>query len=104
MKSNAVVEHDPDHQRFVIRDGNGISELVYNIIGSQIILDHTEVPRASEGLGFGGALAHAALEYARANKLSVIPVCPFVISYLSRHPEYQALVKSGRFAEKRDDE
>ena len=97
MESPAAVEHEPDHKRFVIRDQHGVSELVYNIVGSQIILDHTEVPRASEGQGYAGALARTALEYAREHHLSVIPVCPFVISYLSRHPEYQSLVKSGRF-------
>jgi predicted GNAT family acetyltransferase len=43
-----------------------------------------------------GTLAHAALEYARSNKLTVIPVCPYVIAYLAKHPEYQSLVK-GRF-------
>ena len=98
MATDLSVEHEPEHHRFVIRDEHGISELVYNIIGSQIILDHTEVPRKSEGHGYAGALAKAALEYARAQHLAVIPVCPFVISYLSRHPEYQALVKTGRFA------
>src|SRR5437764_12663998 len=97
MASDAVVEHDRDHDRFAIRDEHGIAELVYNIIGSQIVLEHTEVPKASEGRGYAGALAKTALEYARENQLTVIPVCPFVIGYLSRHPEYQSLVKNARF-------
>jgi predicted GNAT family acetyltransferase len=101
---DVVVEHDPEHSRFVIRDEHGIAELVYDVIGSQIFLRHTEVPKALEGRGLGGALAHEALEYARAHDLSVVPICRFVIDYLSRHPEYQFLVKDNRFAKGREDE
>jgi hypothetical protein len=98
-----VVERNQDESRFVIRTGKAIAELKYNEIGSQLILEHTEVPKALEGHGLAGALAHAALEHARANNLSVIPVCPYVIAYLSRHPEYQSLVKA-RFVRESDAE
>jgi predicted GNAT family acetyltransferase len=91
-----VVERDEHGSRFIVRQGDAIGFLQYNVIGSQIILEHTEVPKELEGRGLGGALARAGLEYARANGLGVIPVCPFVIRYLSRHPEYQSLVKNYR--------
>ena len=90
------VENDVAHSRFVIRTQNQTAELTYGIAGSQLILKHTEVPKALRGGGLAGTLAHAALEYARSNGLAVIPVCPYVIAYLTRHPEYQNLVK-GRF-------
>ena len=83
---------DSDQRRFVIHDEHGTGELRFNIIGSQIILEHTEVAPALRGRGVAGALAKAALEYARDNELTVIPVCPFVIAYLGRHPEYQTLL------------
>jgi predicted GNAT family acetyltransferase len=35
-------------------------------------------------------LAHAALEYARQNELTVVAVCPFVQEYVNSHPEYQS--------------
>ena len=87
-----VVTLDPDQRRFVIRYEEGIGELRCNIIGSQIILEHTEVSPTLRGRGVADSLAKFALEYARANGLTVIPVCPFVISYLKRHPEYQTLL------------
>jgi len=90
------VENDVAGSRFVIRKGSETAELTYSIAGSQIILRHTEVPKALRGSGLADTLAHAGLEHARSNKLSVIPVCPFVIAYLTRHPEYQDLVK-GQF-------
>ncbi len=87
-----VVEQIPEESRFVVRTAKGEGELRYNVIGEQIILEHTEVPKAMEGQGIAGALAKFGLEYARDHNLRVIPVCPFVISYLKRHPEYQALL------------
>lgn len=90
------VQIDADQRRFVVRDEEGTGELRYNIIGSQIILEHTEVSPGLRGRGVAGSLAKAALEYARANELTVIPVCPFVIGYLRRHPEYQTLLNELR--------
>ena len=61
---------------------------------TSIIFTHTEVPAALEGRGIGGALAKAGLEFARANQLQVVPLCPFVRSYIERKPEYQPLVSA----------
>jgi uncharacterized protein len=87
------VKLEPDPRRFVLHDEQGTGELRYNIIGSQIILEHTEVSPALRGRGVAASLARTALEYPRANALTVIPVCPFVIGYLERHPEYQRLLE-----------
>jgi len=40
----------------------------------------------------GTKLAHAALEYARQNELTVVAICPFVKEYVDSHPEYQSFV------------
>lgn len=53
---------------------------------------HTEVPEALRGRGIAGMLAKTALEYARENQLKVDVVCPLVASYISKNPEFQALV------------
>jgi predicted GNAT family acetyltransferase len=57
-----------------------------------ITLWHTEVPEALRGRGMAGILAKTALEYARDNLLKVDVVCPMVANYLSKNPEFQALV------------
>lgn len=59
-----------------------------------IVFAHTEVPEELEGRGIASRLAKAALEFAKSKELAVIPLCPFVKSYIQRHPEYQPLVKS----------
>jgi uncharacterized protein len=50
-------------------------------------LSHTEVPRALEGRGVGTTLVRAALEHVRARGATVMPLCPFVLAHLRRHPD-----------------
>lgn len=92
-ESMPAVVHDDAEHRFEIRAGGQLAQLVYERRGGEIALVHTEVPPALEGGGYGGALAKAALEYARAEHLRVVPACPFVAAYIRRHPQYQELTR-----------
>lgn len=69
-----------------------LAKIDYARQGGTIILIHTEVPSALEGQGIAGKLARAALDDARARHLAVVPFCPYVASYIRRHPEYKELV------------
>jgi predicted GNAT family acetyltransferase len=86
------VTHNPAAGRFEIRTESGTARLNYAHAGEDLDLLHTEVPDALEGRGYGSALARAALDYARRERIHVIPSCPFVADYLARHPEDAALV------------
>jgi predicted GNAT family acetyltransferase len=57
-----------------------------------ITLWHTEVPQALRGRGVAGELAKTALEYARDHNLKVDVICPSVMGYLAKNPEFQGLV------------
>jgi predicted GNAT family acetyltransferase len=59
----------------------------------EIVFTHTEVPKELEGHGIGGKLASAGLSYAKEHQLEVVPLCPFVTSYIQRHQEYVDLVR-----------
>lgn len=50
---------------------------------------HTEVPKELGGRGIAGYLAKYLLDYAAENNLRVKPICPFIKSYIDKHPEYQ---------------
>jgi len=41
-----------------------------------MIIEHTEVPVELEGKGIAGRIVRAALDYARAQKLKVMPLVP----------------------------
>lgn len=57
-----------------------------------LVLPHVEIDTAYEGRGLGSALVQGALDQVRAAGDRVVPVCPFVVAYLKRHPEYTDLV------------
>jgi uncharacterized protein len=95
MVESPQVVHDPAARHFEVRADAGVAMLTYVQRGDVLDLMHTRVPPELEGQGYGAALAKAALDYARANGLKVIPTCPFVHAYLRRHKEYADLVKDG---------
>src|SRR5437588_7814826 len=79
-------------QRFEIDIDGQLSVLEYTFKNHRLFLTHTGVPPALESQGLGTELAHAALEYARQNELTVVVICPFVQEYVGSHPEYQSFV------------
>jgi predicted GNAT family acetyltransferase len=89
---DAAVVHNASKQRFEIKLDGQLSVLEYTFKNYRLFLAHTEVPPALESQGLGTELAHAALEYARQNDLTVIAICPFVQDHVAGHPEYQSFV------------
>jgi predicted GNAT family acetyltransferase/glutaredoxin len=88
-----TVVNVPDASRYELRDGERmIGELAYRRRNGRIALIHTEVDEALERRGLGSALVAQALDDARREGLEVVPLCPFVESYIESHPEYQDLI------------
>jgi predicted GNAT family acetyltransferase len=55
----------------------------------KIIIDHTEVNPGNEGKGFGKKMVAKAVEYARENKIKIIPLCPFAKSVFDKVAEFR---------------
>ena len=85
------VVHEPAEHRFAVHAGDATAVIDYQRMGDRLVLPHTGVPRALEGHGVGNLLVIEALEWARAENLRVVPLCPFVRAFLHRHPEYESL-------------
>lgn len=67
--------------------------LVYTLSDHLIVFTHTEVDGAFGGRGVGSALAQAALDDVRADGTRrVIAACPFVRTWVIKHPEYADLM------------
>lgn len=80
------IVHHPERRRFEVELGGGqLAELTYTLQSGTMSLTHTYVPGAFEGRGIAGRMTQAALEYAERNRLEVIPVCSFAVSYMARH-------------------
>lgn len=88
---NVSVIHKQEARRFELVVDGLRSLLTYRRFGERIVFDHTEVPKALEGNGLAAKLARAALDFARANHLQVVPLCPYVSAFIRKHPEYQDL-------------
>ncbi len=86
-----LVEHDAAEHLFYARLNGMRAVLEYRRAPGKIVFVHTEVPAAFQHRGVADVLAHAGLEYARREHLAVTALCPFVASYIRRHPEYQPL-------------
>jgi uncharacterized protein len=78
--------------RFELHVDGEVAVVVYEKAGDLLRLIHTEVPESLEGKGMGSKLVGAVLRFAQENKVSVVPLCPFVAQYMKRHPEYNATV------------
>lgn len=94
MSSDEItITNNPEKGRYETTVDGKLALLEYRDAGGQRYYTHTEVPPALEGRGIGSRLARAALDEAQAQQLSIVPLCPFVRSYIDRHPEYKPLVK-----------
>ena len=95
--ADVVVADHPEHGAFEITvDGQLAGYAAYHPVGGNLDFTHTEIDDAFEGQGLGSELIKAALDTTRERGKGVLPHCPFVKSYLERHPDYQDLVPADR--------
>ena len=66
--------------------------IVYSEHHFTITLLHTEVPPALEGKGVATAIIEKTLSYLEKNHFRLIPLCPFVVAYIKRHPEWKMIL------------
>src|SRR4051794_17562012 len=93
MSDGQEFRDNPSANRYELPVGEHLAFVQYHDKpGGVRVLLHTEVPAALEGQGIGGRIVRAALEDAKAHHRLVVPACPFVSSYIERHPEYKALI------------
>ena len=72
---------------YILEDGERLGEMVFSIEGRNLTVYHTDVSPKGEGKGLAKKLLTAMVDYAKANHLSVIPLCPFVHAQFQRHPD-----------------
>ena len=75
---------------FIMENGIQTAEMVIAVSGNELTVFHTEVLPDAENKGLAKELLTAMVEYARKNKLKVIPLCPYVHAQFKRHPQEYA--------------
>lgn len=89
----STVVNNPDKNRYEVFYGGDLAGFAeYIERGTETVFTHTEVDSAFEGKGLGSKLAGFAIKDTIDRERTIRPECPFIRSYLERHPEYSAHV------------
>jgi hypothetical protein len=94
MTISGTIVDNADLERFELDVDGWTAIAEYRRMGNAILFIHTEVPDALQHRGVGSALARGALESASERGLEVVPLCPFMASYIRSHAEYLDLVSA----------
>lgn len=91
---NPHVLHNKELSRYELWLGEEkIGHADYEDIGGELKFTHTEVDLPHRGNNYGAILMREALADIAANNLgNVWPVCPYVVAYMSKHPETHHLL------------
>jgi predicted GNAT family acetyltransferase len=90
------IVHNPDELQYELWLGEvRAGVLAYRREPDALVLTHTEIDPALRGRGLGSRLVAGVLEDLRRRGLELVPVCPFIVDHLRRHPEQQDLVARG---------
>ena len=82
------IVNNKDQNRFEIDLGDSTAFVVFRIEENQIAFLHTEVPPQHGGKGIAALLAKHVLDYAKAQNLQPLVLCPYIKVFVKRHPEY----------------
>jgi predicted GNAT family acetyltransferase len=95
-----VLTDNQEESRYEMRvQGELAGFVTYHRHGQAISLQHTEMEPAFQGAHLATHLARFALDDARKRDLAVLPFCPYINSWIKKHPEYTDLVPEDRRAE-----
>jgi predicted GNAT family acetyltransferase len=92
--ADVETSHNPAEHRYEARlDGELAGFAAYDLTDRLVIFTHTEVDPKFEGHGVGSTLARFALDDVRATGThEVLALCPFIKSWIGKHPEYADLL------------
>ena len=95
MSENFKITHNTDNLRFEVTMDDHLAELTYRLKDNEIYLMHTGVPKPIGNYGIARALTEHALEYALKKGMKVIAYCPYVRTYMKRHPDWRENLSPG---------
>ena len=94
--SDVRVVHEPEQHRYAAYLDGALAGFTVYELGEEpdapVVFVHTEVDDAFGGRGVGSAIARGALDDVRATGRGVVPQCPFIRSWIDKHPAYADLV------------
>lgn len=81
-------------KRYELHVGDKLALAEYIINNEGVVyMTHTETPVELEGQGVASELIKKSLIDIKEQGRKVFPLCPFVIAYIKKHPEWNEIVK-----------
>ena len=78
----------------LIEDDEELGYLTFRLTPTGVALaEHTFVQPEYEGKGYAGLLARAFFELCAERGLQVRPICPYIKTYIHRHPELESFLE-----------
>ena len=90
--SEAVVHNKVKHRFELDVDGQTVFA-EYRLSPGTMTFFHTLTPPALRGRGLAARVVQAALEFARGERLKVVPLCWYVSGHIKEHPEFRDLLE-----------
>ncbi len=89
----SAVTHLPAQNRYVFaKDGVEVGLTDYRLVDRDLHITHTEIDPSMRGGGLASEMVQGVLDHIRTHTdYRVIAECPYVVTWLSRHPGYQDL-------------
>jgi predicted GNAT family acetyltransferase len=95
MAGTPSVADAPERNRYEITvDGTLAGFAEYRLAPDHITFVHTEIDDEFAGKGLAGVLVRRALDDVRTRELRVVARCPYVKSWIERHPDYADLTSA----------
>jgi predicted GNAT family acetyltransferase len=79
---------DADRRYEILVDGRHAGLTAYRDRGAQRVFFHTEIDDTFAGQGLAAQLVQQALADVRESGKRIVPVCPYVATFLKRHDEF----------------
>lgn len=81
-----------EQKRFIANIDGYEAFIEYSVKPDTIILEHIEVDKELSGRGIASELTESVLLGIESRGLKVVPKCPFIKSYIEKHPEWESIL------------
>jgi len=86
------IRDNAEMKRYELPVDGDVAVVTYNLSPGSLMITETLVPERLEGRGLASRLAKHVLADAKDRGLLILPVCPFFMGYLQKHPEHAEIV------------
>lgn len=87
-----VIQHREDGNEgvfFLENNGEELAEMTYTLEDGKMVIEHTEVDESLRGKNIGFQLVEQGVEYARQEKLKILPLCVYAKAVIERTKDFR---------------